>query len=89
MINIKICGIVSHFNRKEVSQLTHRSFPVYLQHIIIKEESIKKCLLNVVPSQKETSSLTFGYTHNLTLIGYITTFKSLLHCITYLIKKLN
>ena len=88
MTNIKICGIVSHFNRKEVSQLTHISFSVYLQ-CIIKEESIKKCLLNVVPLQKETSSLTCGYTHNLTLIGYIPTLKSLLHCITYLIKKLN
>ena len=41
----------------------------------------------MVPSQKVTSSLTCGYTHNLTSKGYIPIFKSLLHFITYLIKK--
>ena len=85
MTIIKICGIVSYFN-KAVSQLPLKSFSVYLKPIK-KQKSINEYLLNVVPSQKVTFSLTCGYTHNLTSKGYIPTFKSLLYFITYLIKK--
>ena len=41
----------------------------------------------MVPSQKENiTSCNHGYTHKLISIGYIPSFKCLLHCITYLIK---
>ena len=64
----------------------NKEYSQYLLYIRTLES-----LPKVVFSQKENTLALqrCGYTHNLTSKGYIPTFKSLLHCITYLINKLN